>query len=704
MFNRQATAALHAELSCGLTSTEKKAKLKEKYGGDPKHECDKCGIVFQKPSALQKHFCDTSREDLEKMFKDDDSHWCEKCGQFFVQSTDKPRHVVICQTTKEELREIFKGKPDHWCYPCDIVFAWKQDAAYHTRICGKTKDELRTIFEDNPENWCRKCDTVFTNTSNRNSHVAICGKSEEEIRTLLQDDPSHWCKKCDPHVFFKWTNSAELHILKFHTNINIFNLTKSQMQQVNPLNYNYERNEGTQDPLFPQDENFRNIVGQRLIWANTFSEYLLSRQTDCYVYRVAGLEGVKCQPDTSAKDFIVANFSQFGIYVGINSTITHNTINGWHKKLPHKSTPGQLFIRGGDVFFLSEETFSGPDAFNVARANEALEINYGLIGMEFAQQGDEVTNVINKKRELRSLGLNDNETLSSMLDGAIRGRKLYCINEDCSCPAFRHLLLNKCKKEIFVLQPHHFEQLPPPNPINQQRSTRPLDETGIQTVVKKRLSDLRKEISLLPVLIYNNYSVIVVKLADFPGLTTPRAIVQHLVDNWDKNKIVIWSYFGKGIEGTDETINMHHKNDPSTSSIMSEVEKGVRMAIQISSTRGKSKEDVGEKESFMIYESIQNAKKKKPGVRVACLNRRMEWGGWSRLSPEIQSLAEESGSIGISPFSAAPQDETPLWEEGQFQFPINLNRQLDNHAIKLVKVSVTEIDEDDEEEEEEEFM
>lgn len=106
----------------------------------------------------------------------------------------------------------------------------------------------------------------------------------------------------------------------------------------------------------------------------------------------------------------------------------------------------------------------------------------------------------------------------------------------------------------------------------------------------------------------------------------------------------------------------------------------------------------------MQYESIQNAKKKKPGVRVACLNRRMEWGGWSRLSPEIQSLAEESGSIGISPFSAAPQDETPLWEEGQFQFPINLNRQLDNHAIKLVKVSVTEIDEDDEEEEEEEFM
>lgn len=39
-------------------------------------------------------------------FKDDDSHWCEKCGQFFVQSTDKPRHVVICQTTKEELREM----------------------------------------------------------------------------------------------------------------------------------------------------------------------------------------------------------------------------------------------------------------------------------------------------------------------------------------------------------------------------------------------------------------------------------------------------------------------------------------------------------------------------------------------------------------------------------------------------------------------
>ncbi len=51
----------------------------------------------------------------------------------------------------------------------------------------------------------------------------------------------------------------------------------------------------------------------------------------------------------------------------------------------------------------------------------------------------------------------------------------------------------------------------------------------------------------------------------------------------------------------------------------------------------------------------------------------------------MKKIAQESGERGILPVSFGSAAEDPLWKDGDFEFPINFQRQMSKSEVKVVK-------------------
>ncbi|XP_021962961.2 uncharacterized protein LOC110858472 isoform X1 [Folsomia candida] len=294
-----------------------------------------------------------------------------------------------------------------------------------------------------------------------------------------------------------------------------------------------------------------------------------------------------------------------------------------------------------------------------ARKQEALEISYGYYSNQY--QGQKMY-YINSERELANLSQNTDADLMKMLYKAVRGDPIFCSCIDCKCEAYFHYDLEKVTKVDFQLAAGQVSKSPPP-PLPRQRP-RPCNPSAIQAEVDRLFRTLKKEMGLVLAIPFNVYSVLLVKKADFPGLSDPRAVINALLGT--TREIVAWLYTGKGVEAENGGIHEHHFYGSST--IQNELVDGDKIAIQIARMMCNSQKDAEEKEAFVLYASQLAARKKSDGgVRIVPINVRMEWVAWRRLPYDTRKLSQECGDKGVKPYSFTSKDDKPIFEEDREQ-------------------------------------
>ncbi|XP_035710139.1 uncharacterized protein LOC118436361 [Folsomia candida] len=203
------------------------------------------------------------------------------------------------------------------------------------------------------------------------------------------------------------------------------------------------------------------------------------------------------------------------------------------------------------------------------------------------------------------------------------------------------------------------------------------------TEVDTLFGQLMAELRLLSPSSFNVYSVLLFKKADLGGVSRPREILEKLLGSEEQTQLE--AYHGKGVEASDGGINRTHYVNPDFDTILKELKSGEKIALQVARTRCTSREDAEEKEAFLQYETgVVNRKKPHGIVRIVPLNIRTEWAAWRRLPDHVKRIAQESGERGILPFSFGSAAEDPLWKDGDFEFPINLRRQLSKSELKVV--------------------
>ncbi|XP_021965248.1 uncharacterized protein LOC110860503 isoform X1 [Folsomia candida] len=544
------------ERLCGLSEQDKQTFLKAKFGNDPRHVCIGCGKVF-------------------------------------VQTIEKSQHEDGCAFNEEQLRIKYVDDPTHFCSNCDRFFVDPGNCQKHERSCGVTMEEMMIRMSDDPTHFCSKCDLFFVQAQNCQVHESRCGVTKEEMMIRHANDPSHWCEECG-HKFFSRPEKLMRHRLQYHTQIDVMQMTPEQMKYVHPLNYD-KTAIGEEATLDPSHDDFDALIKRKLEWADTFAA--ASREEN-FVYRAGILGHSFSATNSSYATFISAHPDQMGVYSGVKQKHLGVDIQSWHKKKPQDSKPGQAALRGQEVVFLGQTGFEGEESAMQARKQEALEINYGYYSNQY--QGQKMY-YINSERELANLYQNSDADLVKMLYKAVRGDPIFCSDTDCKCEAYFHYDLEKVTKVDFQLAAGQVSKSPPP-PLPRQRP-RPSNPTAIQIEVDRLFRTLKEEMGLVLAIPFNVYSVLLVKKADFPGLSDPRAVINALLGT--TREIVAWLYTGKGVEAEDGGIHQHHFYGFST--IKNELANGDKIAIQIARMRCKSQQDAEEKEAFVLYASQLSA-------------------------------------------------------------------------------------------------
>ncbi|OXA60384.1 uncharacterized protein LOC110842952 [Folsomia candida] len=672
-FSRKSEATRHRKL-CGLTDEEKKKAIKIRFGNDPTHVCCNCGEVFEQTNGKTAHEdrCALTVDEMKEKYKDDPGHFCCNCAQFFIDTSNRQQHERSCGVTKEEMMERFKDNVQHWCSKCDYFSVNVSNMSKHKAACNKTKEELMIEYRDDPKRWCSKCDYFSFDLTTLSRHEAACSKTKEELMIVYKDDPYHWCEQCG-HLFFSDVRSQKLHKLRYHTHIDVRTITLQQMKVVHPLKHNND-GIGEEDPLDPLDkENFDFIVKKKLEWADTFAH---NKADTNFVYRAACLSHSFSSSSTTYSDFVVGHPEEVGAYSGVKGKVEGLDIHNWHKYFPQKSKPGQAALRGQEIVFFGQTCFKGQDSATQARKQEALEINYGFYANKY--KGEKMY-YINVERELTNLSYNSDAAIMKMLSMAVRGEPSFCHKTECECPAYFHFELDKMKKvEFSSIDKTRIKKESPPRLPPQK--ARPQTEEDLKREIDRLFRSLKEEMRLNLETKFNVYSVLIVNKADFPGMSDPCEI---LVALRTRKGLVVWCYSGKGVEAADGNIHAHHQYGEST--IMNELEKGDKIAIKIARMRCSCQRDAEEKEAFLQYTTGVSSRKKSHGIRIVPINIRMEWTAWLRLSDPIRKLAQECGELGTSLYSFADHPYAPLYQEGEFVYPIDVARQVEKGEVAIVK-------------------
>ncbi|XP_035708856.1 uncharacterized protein LOC110851705 isoform X2 [Folsomia candida] len=583
------------------------------------------------------------------------SYCPKKCGKHFVDKCGATRHALYCGITPEEKKDAvikkFAGDPRHVCSKCGEVFASTSMKSSHEDICILTAEEVKLKYKDDESHFCQTCGDFFVQVINRTTHQKSCGATIDQLHIKFKDDPRHWCTDCGE--FFIHYQSLRSHVER----------TANQMKRVHPLNHNKTAigNEDCLDPSFP---NYSEIIEKKLQWVELFSQ----REVASYVYRAFVL-GPLFRRGTDYREFILQHPEQTARYSGMKSEDGRfSDINNWHKQSPPLSALGRGHMEGLEVVFGGDTLFEGPDAGKDARALEALEINFGYY---YQQYSETKMRFLNTRRELSNLAFNPPTKIKDMIEHAVRGDDIVPLEASLTKVEFSPVLCdNNVVTSTF-------------SPLNISTRPRPTTEADIMTEVDTLFGQLMAELRLLSPSSFNVYSVLLFKKADLGGVSRPREILEKLLGSEEQTQLE--AYHGKGVEASDGGINRAHYVNPDFDTILKELKSGEKIALQVARTRCTSREDAEEKEAFLQYETgVVNRKKPHGIVRIVPLNIRTEWAAWRRLPDHVKRIAQESGERGIMPFSFGSATEDPLWKDGDFEFPINLRRQLSKPELKVV--------------------